>query len=375
MNGGSAHPFHIYELGMHFDAASGGADRYFNGLVDGLREINASCTALAFGTPVESPENITLGTSGSSLYRRLRTIRNACRNPLRDDKGIIATHFALYATALQPTLSHCNHVVHFHGPWATESHREGQSKITVIAKRLLERSVYRSAKRLIVLSSAFRDILATEYDIPSDRIRIVPGGVETRRFRPANRREMRRLLEWPEHPTTIFCVRRLVQRMGLGNLIAAFASLNRSDTRLVIAGRGPLENELRAQAAASGVGERIHFTGFVPDEDLPKMYAAADFSIVPSETLEGFGLTTLESMASGTPVLVTPVGGLPETVAALDHSLILSGNDEPAIREGLKRGLDQELPSSARCREYIESSFAWPAIARRVLEVYSEVAP
>ncbi len=89
-------------------------------------------------------------------------------------------------------------------------------------------------------------------------------------------------------------------------------------------GRGPLEHELRAQATASGLGERILFTGFVPDDDLPKIYAAADFSIVPSEALEGFGLTTLESLACGTPVLVTPVGGLPETVASFDRSLILA---------------------------------------------------
>ena len=73
-------------------------------------------------------------------------------------------------------------------------------------------------------------------------------------------------------------------------------------------------------------------------------------------------------------MLVTPVGGLPETVAAFDRSLILSGNDIPAIAAGLERGLSRSLPSSAQCREYAVANFAWPAIARRVLDIYAEAA-
>lgn len=368
----SDHPA-VYQFGMHFDAAAGGADRYFNGLLGGLREIGTNCTAFAFGPSAASSHDVTLGTVDIPLLQRLRAIRAAGRRALADDNAVIATHFALYATALQPTLARRAHVVHFHGPWATESAREGQNKVVVTAKRLVEQSVYQSARRLIVLSTAFRDVLSNDYGIPAERIRIVPGGVETRRFRPSDKLAARRQLGWPEDARIILCVRRLVRRMGLANLIEAFSAVEHPNAILVIAGRGPIEHELRTQAAASGLGERIRFTGFVPDDDLPKIYAAADFSIVPSEALEGFGLTTLESLACGTPVLVTPVGGLPETVASFDRSLILDGNDVAAISAGLERGLNQPLPSPNQCREYAEANFAWPAIARRVMEIYTEV--
>jgi glycosyltransferase involved in cell wall biosynthesis len=83
----------------------------------------------------------------------------------------------------------------------------------------------------------------------------------------------------------------------------------------------------------------------------------------------------LESLACGTPVLVTPAGGLPETVTALDPSLVLSGSDGPALASGLQRGLLEPLPDAMKCRRYIEARFTWSAIARRVLEVYQEALP
>jgi glycosyltransferase involved in cell wall biosynthesis len=366
-------PPSVYQFGMHFDAAAGGADRYFNGLVGGLRDIGAQCTAFAFGATSRS-DNVALGTVDIPLFKRLKAIRAAGKKALQDRDGVIATHFALYATALQPSLGRKAHVVHFHGPWATESAREGESKLAVIAKRLVEQTVYQTAGRLIVLSTAFHDVLVNEYGIPSQRISIIPGGVETQNFTPGDRTAAREKFGWPQDSKVVLCVRRLVHRMGLANLIEAFKAVPQPNLILVIAGRGPLESELRAQAAKAGLGNRVRFTGFVPDHDLPMLYTAADFSIVPSETLEGFGLTTLESMACGTPVLVTPVGGLPETVAGLDRSLILSGNDVAAITAGLERGLTQALPTSAQCRTYIEETFAWPKIASRVLSVYREVA-
>jgi glycosyltransferase involved in cell wall biosynthesis len=372
----------VWELGMHFDASLGGVDRYFQRLTEGLRSNGVPCTALAFGASASTvplaqwdgraQASVSLGESHAPLMQRWGAIRTAGRRiPAQD---VIATHFALYAAAL-PQLRTRRHVVHFHGPWAGESAREGQSRLVVMAKRWIENRVYGSADRFIVLSSAFRHVLSTDYQIPAEKIRIVPGGVETARFVPRNKQEARRRLGWPEQAPIILCVRRLVHRMGLATLIAAFASLrcDHPGARLIIAGRGPLETELRQKAASEGCEDSVVFTGFVPDEDLPLAYAAADFSIVPSESLEGFGLTTLESLACGTPVLVTPVGGLPETVCELDPALILTGKDAASLAEGIRRGLAGELPSSTACRAHVETRFDWSAIARRVAAVYEEV--
>ena len=78
-----------------------------------------------------------------------------------------------------------------------------------------------------------------------------------------------------------------------------------------------MSDELEARCVAEGLDRPRPLLGFVPDEQLPLAYRAADFSIVPSVALEGFGLIVAESLAAGTPVLVTAVGGLPETLEGL----------------------------------------------------------
>lgn len=374
------HP--VIEVGMHFDAAQGGVDRYFQRLTEGLRTNGQPCTALAFGSAPgtislekwdgRTPASVCLGAMSDPLIHRLKAIRTAGQKVRPNE--LIASHFSLYAAAI-PHLQQRRHVVHFHGPWADESAREGQSRVAVMAKRWIETRVYRSADRFIVLSSAFRNVLSKDYRIPAEKISIVPGGVETARFTPRDKGEARRRLGWPEKAPIVLCVRRLTNRMGLASLIEAFATLrlDHREARLIIIGKGRLEGELRQTASRTGCSESVLFTGFLPDDELPFAYAAADFSIVPSESLEGFGLTTLESLGCGTPVLVTPVGGLPETVCELDSSLILAGKDVAALAQGIRRGLAGELPSRAACRDYVESRFDWRTIARRVADVYEEV--
>jgi len=382
----------ILELGMHFDAAGGGADRYFAGLLNGLESLGEEVAAAAFGEASE-PHRIALGPVPLGLPGRLRAAHRlgglgglaGLGEPGGKLAGcqLFASHFALYAYPLLGSLRRHRvpHVVHFHGPWAEESAGEGQSFLAVRAKRWLERRVYASADRLIVLSGAFRDILTERYGIARERIAVIPGGVDLDRFRPlCSPMEARERLGWPVDGKVILCVRRLVRRMGLETLLDAFAdvSAEHPEARLVIGGRGPLTGELEERARALGIGEKVRLAGFIPDDDLPFAYAAADFTIVPSQALEGFGLITLESLACGTPVLVTPVGGLPEAVAGLEPAMVLEGTSREALAAGLRRGLRPErlaaLPSRERCREYAQARFNWSRIAREVLEVYREAA-
>lgn len=362
---------------MHFDPSGGGADRYFSGLLGGLQALGADVSAAAFGVPEpEIQSALSLGPTGTGLLRRLRALRGL--RPALDEPGrVVATHFALYALPLGNRLRRVPHVVHFHGPWAGESAREGQNALAVAAKHWVERRVYSSATRLITLSAAFREILCTQYGVPENRVSVVPGGVDVTHFRPAENRTAARLqMGWPVDKKIILCVRRLVKRMGLEHLLAAFAKISprHPEALLILAGRGPLAEDLRERTAALGIGDSVRFAGFVADDDLPSAYAAADFSIVPSDALEGFGLITLESLACGTPVLVTPVGGLPEAVRGLDQSLVLTHCTTEALATGLERGLAGSLPSPTACRDYAEKNFAWPEIARRVREVYQEAA-
>ena len=286
---------------------------------------------------------------------------------------MFAAHFALYAWPALGLLRGRRWVFHFHGPWSIESSAEGQSGIAARAKFLLERSVYRRASRFVVLSQAFATLLSERFGVPRERISVVPGGVDLDRFRPqGTRQELRQKLGWESDKRIVLTVRRLAKRMGLESLIEAFAEVAGQfpDVVLYIAGKGGERGALERAVEERGLGARVKFLGFVADEDLPAVYAAADVTVVPSQELEGFGLVTLESLACGTPCLVTPVGGLPEAVAGFDKGLVTKGSRACDLASGLASWLREGAASAGECRAYAEQ-FGWPMIARRVMEVYA----
>jgi glycosyltransferase involved in cell wall biosynthesis len=148
-----------------------------------------------------------------------------------------------------------------------------------------------------------------------------------------------------------------------------------SDALLLIAGKGPLRNELEQHIVAKHLSANIRTLGAVTDEALPLLYRAADFSIVPTINYEGFGLILLESLASGTPVLGTPVGAIPEVLAPLSQSLLLENTSPRHIAEGIGEVLSgrRKLPSTEACEKYAIENYAWPIIASNVHAVYGSV--
>lgn len=360
----------IAQLGMNLKASAGGVDRYFSGLNNALTRQGVRVAAYGFG---DSDKATCLGPASKPLMQRWKAVRSAVV-PRRG--RLLASHFALYALPAVLGRRWDGHVVHFHGPWASESQREGGKAYSVMAKRMLERAVYHRADRFIVLSKAFRDQLCQGYGIKQDRVHIIPGGVEIDHFQPLDMTEARQRLVWPQKQKIIVCVRRLARRMGLETLIEAFAqaTVNHPDAKLMIGGQGPLRAELEQQVQRAGLSKNVEFLGFVPDATLPAVYAAADLSIVPSSALEGFGLISLESLSCGTPVLVTPVGGLPDTVQGLGEDLVLKGTSVENIAAGLRGWLDGtlQIPTRKACREHVLRSFTWDRIAREACEVYRQ---
>jgi glycogen synthase len=371
----------IFEVGMHwFPEGGGGADRYFYGLVSELVRHDPSVRAFVFGegkSGAAGPQVRFLGSREQSLPQRFRKLRKGVKEEIPRGSGevIIASHFALYGFPLLDVFWRRPHVVHFHGPWAFEAAAEGESSRSVYFKQGIERATYATARRFIVLSRAFRDILVRRYRVREGRIDIVPGGVQSDIFNTGlSRAEARERLGWPKDRVILLTVRRLARRMGLENFIDAVGQLRDKEPAIlaVLAGTGPLSGELAALVERKNLKEHVKLAGFVPDADLPLAYRAADLSVVPSIALEGFGLIVLESLAAGTPVIVTPVGGLPEVVSGLSKDLILEGSSPGQIAEGLavRLGALDKLPSDTACQAYAQDNFDWPVIARKVIGVY-----
>lgn len=377
-------PIHTVQIGMSWfpEQAGNGLDRMYHGLTQHLPDTGVSVQGVVAGSEnVYATSNQAVSafaSDSSSLLSRLTGVRRAVNRILQNAPvDLIASHFALYTAPTLPAIGDRPLVIHFHGPWAQESRVEGASPLTVRAKKWLENIVYRRGVQFIVLSSAFRDVLIREFDVSPEKIAIVPGGVHADAFDTGrSRQDARRSLGWPDCPT-IVAVRRLARRMGLENLIDALRIVRRRvpDVRLYVAGKGPLEAELKAQIERFELEDHVRLLGFVPEEQLPLVYRAADVSIVPTIALEGFGLITVESLAAGTPVLVTPHGGLPEVVSDLDPTLVLPGDTAEILASGLVQSLRGRLslPSTAECQRYVRERFDWPVIAAQTRHVYETV--
>jgi glycosyltransferase involved in cell wall biosynthesis len=367
---------------MHwFPEGGGGADRYFHGLVSELIRHDMAVRVFIFGedrTGEGGGQVRFLGSRKQSLPQRFRMLRKGIKEEISQGPAepvLIASHFALYGFPLLDVLWRNAHVVHFHGPWAEEAAAEGESSRSVFFKHAIERAVYASAGRFIALSEAFRDLLVRRYGVREERVDVVPGGVQAKAFdHGLSRAEARERLGWPADRIILITVRRLARRMGLENFIEAVDQLRKRQAHIlaVIAGTGPLADELAHMVGKRNLGDHVRLVGFVPDADLPLAYRAADLSVVPSISLEGFGLVVLESLAAGTPVVVTPVGGLPEVVSGLSRDLILDGSSANHLTEGLMDRLSalDKLPSDTFCQAYARDNFDWQVIAKRVLNIY-----
>lgn len=361
-----------------FPSKPGGLDRYVYELIHHLASPQISIDLFGVDLPSIPSTSIqlkNLAYAEESLWRRLYASYQSFRSLRMTSLDAINIHFALYGVAAIPHLPEGVPVTcTFHGPWALESQQEGDRPWGVKLKKLMEQLTYRRCDRFIVLSQAFGTILHQQYQVPWEKIHVIPGGVDVQQFQPdLSRQTARTQLGFPADRKILFAPRRLVHRMGLDRLLLALAQVKQHvpEVWLAIAGKGPLRDALEQQSRELGLTDHVRFLGFVPDEQLPVAYQAADLTVIPSQSLEGFGLVVLESLACGTPVLCTPIGGMPEILMPFSPELVTDGTDEQQIGDRLLSVLKGEilLPSRADCRTYAVTHFDWFKIAQRVQHV------
>jgi glycosyltransferase involved in cell wall biosynthesis len=362
-----------------FPERAGGLDRFYYDCDRYLPQVGVEMRGLVAGSAQvaqDSEGRVTaFAAHEASLIVRWQGLRRSLP-PLLSQADLVASHFSLYTLPVLDQIAQKPLVVHFHGPWAMESDAERSAGTRI--KLLLEKIVYHRAVRLIVLSKAFGAILHQQYGIPWERIRVIPGGVDGDRFNPALTREQARTqLGWSGDRPILVTVRRLAHRMGLENLIIAMDKVRQQhpDILLHIVGKGALQPLLQAQIEALDLTQHVRLLGFIPDDQLGLIYRAADLSIVPTTALEGFGLIVIESLAAGTPVLGTPIGGIPEILQPLSSDLLLEGSAPEQIAQGIHEALAgaRKLPDAIACQRYIQTHYDWRTIASHIKAVYESV--
>lgn len=192
--------------------------------------------------------------------------------------------------------------------------------------RLLKREVLRSADRVTVVSEALRDKLHAT--LPEVCLDVAPMGVDLkRRFVPAGQ---------PDSDPTLVFAGRLVEKKGVADLLHALphvaASIER--VRLLIAGHGPLESELRALTRQLALDDRVSFLGSVPNERMPAVLCRGHLAILPFRIAadgdqEGLGLVTVEAMGCGVPVIASDLPAVHDVITdGVDGRLVAPGDPE-----------------------------------------------
>jgi glycosyltransferase involved in cell wall biosynthesis len=236
-------------------------------------------------------------------------------------------------------------------------------------RKIIEKYNLNKSNAITVLSEYTKEKIVSTYNIDRDKIVTIPAGVDLQKFHPnCLKQSVRKILKIPEDKFILFTVRNLVQRMGIENLIVAFREIQKEtqNINLVIGGVGPLQNYLKLKIKKYGLEKNVHFTGYISEEQLPLYYQMADLFILPTLELEGFGLVTIEALASGLPVLGTPVGGTKEVLGKFNKDFLFKGTKPHQMAKLIlenyhikKRNPQKWMELKEQCRKYAEKEFSW----------------
>jgi len=282
-------------------------------------------------------------------------------------------------------------VVHmFHTLGAMKNSVARSKEETETGQRIaIERRLMHEVDAVVAATPLDRAQMVWNYGADAERIRVIPCGVDLRRFQPGDRAAARAALGLSAGELILLCVGRMEPLKGMDALIRAAALLagRRPDLRgrlrvALVGGDGESrpagwnaeQRRLNALRHELGIADRVSFLGAQPQEQLPAFFAAADVVAVPSH-YESFGMVALEALAAGAAVVASNAGGLALTLEDGRSGLLFPPDDHAALAAQIERLLDSpafaaELRLSARRRA---EEFGWPTIARRVSALYDEL--
>lgn len=233
------------------------------------------------------------------------------------------------------------------------------------------------AWKVICCSKYMEEEVKHVFQVPGGKIKIIPNGIRPEAYQSANKKPSLERFHFNHDQKIVFYIGRLVQEKGIQILLeAAPLILERfPQTTFVIAGKGPFEANLKDRTRELGLEGKVHFLGYIDDQARNDLYHAAAAAIFPS-LYEPFGIVALEAMASGTPVVVSSVGGLDEIVEHEKDGLKVYPNDARSLSEQVCRILAAEdWAASLAERAYVKAVniYSWKKIARQTAELYEEI--
>jgi glycosyltransferase involved in cell wall biosynthesis len=264
-------------------------------------------------------------------------------------------------------------VVSLHGSDVFVAERVAPARVA--ARRVFERAGF--------VTACSQDLAqrAIGLGASADRLEVVPYGVDVARFKPApgSRDSLRASIGLTANAPLIFAAGRLVRKKGFEYLIDALPIIDaHPDAHLAIAGAGDLDAELRERARTAGIAERVHFLGDLPQDTVGAWFAAADVAVVPSVrddsgNVDGLPNTVLEALASGTPLVATPAGGIASVITDGETGAIVAERDARALAtaiDALLEDPERRVRLGRAGRAAVAAGFGWESAAARFESAY-----
>ena len=282
------------------------------------------------------------------------------------------------------------HSLEPHRPWKVE-----QLGSAYHASSWVEETAYRNADGVVAVSDAMRQDVMTLYDVPENKVRVIPNGIDPDEYRPVERPDiLQKHGVDPSRPFVLF-VGRITRQKGIVHLVNAIEHLREGTQVVLCAGAPDTEDIARemeaAVAAARSVGRHdiIWIADMLPREETIALYAGADVFVCPS-VYEPFGIINLEAMACETAVVASAVGGIPGIVVDGETGVLVpleargATDFEPKdadrfsgdLAEAVNRLMDDEAMrrrmGEAGRRRVVER-YSWRAVAERTVRFYEEL--
>jgi 1,4-alpha-glucan branching enzyme len=246
----------------------------------------------------------------------------------------------------------------------------------------LEGDLVAASERVIVCSRYMAGELGRLFGYPEERTLVVPNGIELPG--PITEKDEERLRQLrleigAAEGKIVFFVGRMVREKGVQLLLEAAPRVleRHEDVTFVLAGRGPMLEELRLQAERLGISHHTRFLGFVDDERRNLLFRLADVAVFPS-LYEPFGIVALEAMSFGTPLLVADTGGLREIVRHGENGATMYTGDVESLFNQLCWLLEQPARSrvmAEQARTELQQQYDWARLAEKTLAIYGALLP